>query len=228
MSEIRVTSVVGENGGDRVGLTTGLTVGPLTGTTGIGATITHHGHAQFAGVCTATSFVGNGAGLTNVSAGKILQVVSVTKTDVSTIATSADTFFNYDDASLKVTLTPSSASNKILLLGNVCVSSNTNVGAMFVRFHKDGSVLTASVGDASGSRGRMASAAIQHSNNYPTFHSLSFLDTAGNTNSRYYNFGIAQNAGSGRNVQFNNSYLSSDSFGYGLYSSTITAMEIEA
>ena len=35
MSEIRVTSVVGENGGDRVGLTTGLTVGPLTGTTGI-------------------------------------------------------------------------------------------------------------------------------------------------------------------------------------------------
>ena len=64
MSEIRVTSVVGENGGDRVGLTTGLTVGPLTGTTGIGATITHQGHAQFAGVCTATSFVGGGLGIT--------------------------------------------------------------------------------------------------------------------------------------------------------------------
>ncbi len=159
---------------------------------------------------------------------KILQVVSITKTDVSTIATSGDTFFNYDDASLKVTLTPSSASNKILIIGDVCVSSNTNVGAMFVRFHKNGSVLTASVGDASGNRGRMASAALQHSNNYPTFHSLSFLDTAGDTNSRYYNFGIAQNAGSTRNVQFNNSYTSSDSFGYGLYSSTITAMEIEA
>ena len=64
MSEIRVTSVVGENGGDRVGLTTGLTVGRLTGTTGIGATITHHGHAQFAGICTATSFVGGGLGIT--------------------------------------------------------------------------------------------------------------------------------------------------------------------
>ena len=47
MSEIRVTSVVGENGGDRVGLTTGLTVRPLTGTTGVGAT-NHQGHAQFA------------------------------------------------------------------------------------------------------------------------------------------------------------------------------------
>ena len=80
MSEIRVTSVVGENGGDRVGLTTGLTVGPLTGTTGIGATITHQGHAQFAGVCTATNvsvassvtastFFGSGANLTGISAG---------------------------------------------------------------------------------------------------------------------------------------------------------------
>ena len=80
MSEIRVTSVVGENGGDPVGLTTGFTVGPLTGTTGIGATITHQGHAQFAGVCTATNvsvassvtaltFFGSGANLTGISAG---------------------------------------------------------------------------------------------------------------------------------------------------------------
>ena len=61
MSEIRVTSIVGENGGDRVGLTTGLTVGPLTGTTGIGATISHQGHAQFAGVCTATEYRGGGS-----------------------------------------------------------------------------------------------------------------------------------------------------------------------
>ena len=79
MSEIRVTSVVGENGGDRVGLTTGLTVGPLTGTTGIGATISHHGNASFTGIVTATNvsaassvtaatFHGSGANLTGISA----------------------------------------------------------------------------------------------------------------------------------------------------------------
>ena len=160
--------------------------------------------------------------------GGIIQVVSVTKTDVTTISTSANTFYNYDDASLKVTIVPKFATSKILLIGDVCCSSNTNVGAMFVRFHKDGSVLTGSVGDASGSRGRMASAAIQHSNSYPTFHSLSFLDTAGNTNSRYYNFGIAQNAGATRGVKFNDHYTTSDTFGSGLYSSTITAMEVSA
>ena len=63
-----------------MGLTTGFTVGPLTGTTGIGATITHQGHAQFAGVCTATNvsvassvtastFFGSGANLTGLSSG---------------------------------------------------------------------------------------------------------------------------------------------------------------
>ena len=162
------------------------------------------------------------------SLGKILQVVSTTKSDVSTISTSAESFYNYDDASLKVTITPSSASNKILLIGNIACSSNTNVDAMFVRFNKDGGALAGAIGDSSGNRGRMTTAAIQHSNTYPTFHSLTFLDTAGNTNSRYYNFGIAQNSGSGRNVKINDHYTTADSFGHGLFISTITAMEIAA
>jgi len=54
MSEIRVTSVLGENGSDPVGLSTGFTVGPTSGTT---ATITHEGQASFTGIVTATSFV---------------------------------------------------------------------------------------------------------------------------------------------------------------------------
>ena len=54
MSEIRVTNVVGENGSDPVGLSTGFTVGPTSGTT---ATITHEGQASFTGIVTATTFV---------------------------------------------------------------------------------------------------------------------------------------------------------------------------
>ena len=53
MSEIRVTKVIGENGSDPVGLSTGFTVGPTSGTT---ATITHEGQASFSGICTATAF----------------------------------------------------------------------------------------------------------------------------------------------------------------------------
>ena len=69
MSEIRVTNIIGENGSNPVGLSTGFTVGPTSGTTGIGVTITHQGHAQFAGVCTATSFSGSGANLTGLTSG---------------------------------------------------------------------------------------------------------------------------------------------------------------
>jgi len=92
MSEIRVTSVVGENGGDRVGLTTGLTVGPLTGTTGIGATISHHGHAQFAGVCTATSFSGSGANLTGLSSGLAMADQWRLTTSTGNVPANSDTY----------------------------------------------------------------------------------------------------------------------------------------
>ena len=97
MSEIRVTSVVGENGGDRVGLTTGLTVGPLTGTTGIGATISHQGHAQFAGVCTATSFVGSGAGLIGIGTANPSQAHGFAFMDSQYFTTSA-TKMNFNNS----------------------------------------------------------------------------------------------------------------------------------
>ena len=120
MSEIRVTSVVGENGGDRVGLTTGLTVGPLTGTTGIGATITHHGHAQFAGVCTATSFHGtsfhgSGANLTGISAGVVKAAVRRYYGTAQTTSISNSGFTQINVA--YVDIVPTSASNYIKLGG---------------------------------------------------------------------------------------------------------------
>ena len=123
MSEIRVTSVVGENGGDRVGLTTGLTVGPLTGTTGIGATITHHGHAQFAGVCTATSVSTNkiiptggvpsdsGSNPLYLGAGGVVQTVyAQTRTQQTTTSST------YVDATnLFVDITPKFSTSKMLI-----------------------------------------------------------------------------------------------------------------
>jgi len=132
MSEIRVTSVVGENGGDRVGLTTGLTVGPLTGTTGIGATITHQGHAQFAGVCTASSFVGSGANLTGISAGKIVQVKSISKLD--SFSQSSPTAGQYYDVTgldnLQITTT---GSNKVIVFMTVHMGVNTGGYNGFMR-----------------------------------------------------------------------------------------------
>ena len=192
MSEIRVTSVVGENGGDRVGLTTGLTVGPLTGTTGIGATITHQGHAQFAGVCTATSFVGNGAGLTNVSAGKVLQIKHAIKTDTQdfgNISQGAETAIPF-----VASITPSSASNKILVQMMITMDQSTTHGTFATAKKTTGGTTTEpAVGDASGNRHRVTTGTNDNATTTLRNIHILFVDTAGTTNQIDYGFTLSHN-----------------------------------
>ena len=224
MSEIRVTSVVGENGGDRVGLTTGLTVGPLTGTTGIGATITHQGHAQFAGVCTATSFVGSGANLTGISAGKILQVQSTTRTDtfsesVATGAISAD--------AITVNITPSNASNKIFLIAHLSIGlSNDN--EINWAFYKGGSVLSGAVANADGNRRQRTSGGDVRWTGTHNTTGGQYLDTAGGTSQITYSCRLGTGNNGAVTIYLNRSHTN-DNYIYDFKTiSTLTAMEVEA
>ena len=70
MSEIRVENIIGETGVDAVNFTSGLNVTGISTTTNIsvGSSIT------------ATTFFGNGAGLTGISAGKLLRKTAYTIT----------------------------------------------------------------------------------------------------------------------------------------------------
>ena len=70
MSEIKTTKIIGETGVDAVNFTSGLNVTGISTTTNIsvGSSIT------------ATTFFGNGAGLTGISAGKLLRKTSYTIT----------------------------------------------------------------------------------------------------------------------------------------------------
>ena len=192
MSEIRVTSVVGENGGDRVGLTTGLTVGPLTGTTGIGATITHQGHAQFAGVCTATSFVGNGAGLTNVSAGKVLQIKHAIKTDTQdfgNISQGAETAIPF-----VASITPSSSSNKILVQMMITMDNGSTHGTFATAKKTTGGTTTEpAIGDAASNRHRITTGTNDNATSTLRNIHILFVDTAGTTNQIDYGFTLSHN-----------------------------------
>jgi hypothetical protein len=62
------------------------------------------------------------AGTKLSGAGKVLQVVSTTKTDRFSVASSSFT----DVTGLSVSITPSSTSNKILILSNFCCSFSGN------------------------------------------------------------------------------------------------------
>ena len=103
MSEIRVENIIGETGTDAVNFTKGINVtGIVTATNvSIGSSVT------------AGTFHGSGAALTGVSAGKILQVVSVTKTDVFSTSTTGT---YVDITGLTVNITPTKANSNILVM----------------------------------------------------------------------------------------------------------------
>ena len=233
MSEIRVTSVVGENGGDRVGLTTGLTVGPLTGTTGIGATITHQGHAQFAGVCTATNvsaassvtattFYGSGANLTGISVGKILQVQSTTRTDTfsETIIES-----NYTAAALSVTINNVASGSKIFVMATMTLGLSNNNEVEFA-FFKGGSIITGAIGATAGNRTRSHAAGSVNATSSPGFVAGSFLDTSPGTGSVTYDARLSHQNNGSATVYLNRSHSDTNADQDSRMASTITVFEI--
>ena len=228
MSEIRVTSVVGENGGDRVGLTTGLTVGPLTGTTGIGATITHHGHAQFAGVCTATSFTGNVTGnvTTNkiiptggvpsdsgtnplyLGAGGVVQTVyAQTRSQQSTTSTSF-----VDANGMFVDITPKFSTSKML----ITVSTVGQVNGNRARFDIHKSTTNSRISGHSGDNNQDYSISAFEGNNLNHSVNFSIMDIAGTTSNIRYK------------VQFNNTGGSTTFINASNNVGTLTVQELSA
>ena len=225
MSEIRVTSVVGENGGDRVGLTTGLTVGPLTGTTGIGATISHQGHAQFAGVCTATSFVGNGAGLTNLSGGKILQVVQSVKTNTQSFSTGSSTLADsyFDISGLSVSITPASGT-KCFVSYTVNVGGQAGYGQGLALFRDSTQIY---LGNADGSTIRLSNFDYTVDNKKIDTMAGQFLDTHGANGSTAVTYKLQMYVASpGWTTRVNRSQTTSSDRYYGRCASSITVMEV--
>ena len=217
MSEIRVTDIKGETGLDAVNFSKGINVtGIVTATNvSIGSSVT------------ATSFFGSGAGLSGVSAGKILQVVSQTKSDTASQSLASGAWWSYTDTSLRVTLTPSSASNKILLFAQISWSEGSGQWYHF-KFEKDGADITGAIGDASSSRQRTTAVTDnQTDNNAGRTQFMMVQVSADNTSSRYYNIALKHTSGATRTLYLNRTASDSDAHGYARPISTITAMEVE-
>tara|TARA_X000000368_G_scaffold4595_1_gene3507 strand:+ start:2268 stop:2822 length:555 start_codon:yes stop_codon:yes gene_type:complete len=83
------------------------------------------------GVVTATSYSGAGGDLTGITTGKILQVVTVTKTDRFSVGSNASW---HDVTGMSVNITPTSASNKILFMMTLYTGADTN---SFTRMMRD-------------------------------------------------------------------------------------------
>ena len=156
--------------------------------------------------------------------GKLLQVVSTTRTDtfsegLGVGALSAD--------ALTVNITPSNANNKIFLTAHVSLGLNNDNEVNWV-FYKAGSLLTGAAGTAAGNRKPRTSAGdVRWSGTHNTTGGQ-YLDTAGGTSQITYSVRLGHSANGTKYVYMNQSHTD-DNYAYDIRTqSTLTAMEISA
>jgi hypothetical protein len=170
-------------------------------------------------VLTADSTTATGLKWATPGAAKVLQVLSTTKTDTFT---STSTSFT-DITGLSVSITPSSATSKILVLYNVSGAQETGQLALS-RLMRDSTPIN--IGNAAGSRNQSASDLISAGSvTVSTPVSGSFLDSPATTSATTYKFQGAITTGT---FYVNRSESDVDNFYRSRTVSTITVMEIGA
>jgi len=170
-----------------------------------------------------TDMLANGAvTATKRGAGAILQVVSTTKTDVFSEDTANVT---YTSAALAATITPSNASNKILVSVNATIGMETGSRIGYGLF-KGGTILVQ--GDADGSRTRVTFQTDNYSAGRGEFIGGQFLDTAGSTSAITYDIRLIHGQGGTKFLYLNRPGSNSASANYMRSISTMTLMEIAA
>lgn len=202
ISQIGTNSVA-----DSAILTSDLADGAVTAAKmGSGAALSNLGTAQLAKA--------------NMPAGAVVQVVSTAKTDA--FSSSSKSFV--DITGMSVTITPTSASNKVMVFYDVqCGQSSGNTGVMFKLVRNSTDI----VGDSNGSMIRSTSAAtdIGADVNGSAHASFTYLDSPATTSAVTYKLQMyCQIFGNGITSYINRGGQNTDY--NGTYVSTITVMEI--
>jgi hypothetical protein len=155
------------------------------------------------------------------SFGKVLQVVSATKTD--TASTQSATFSDV----LTASITPTSASNKILII------SSTNIGVSDVglramtRLVRDSTAIF--IGDTAGSRQRASWQGGCFAVNSTQSINHTFLDSPNTTSAITYKLQFrSELTDVAYSVYINRNWTDSDASNYGRGATSITLMEIQA
>jgi hypothetical protein len=151
--------------------------------------------------------------------GKVLQVVSATKTDTWT---NSGTFA--DITGLSVSITPALTSSKILVFVNLHIGGNQGAN-MYFKVLRDSADI--SVGDTAGSRTRVSGAAVSPWINGMTSNNVTHVDSPSTTSAITYKVQATGEVGS--YTFYLNRYSSdSDSSSRARAASNITVMEIGA
>ena len=153
-------------------------------------------------------------------AGNILQVVSATKTD--TFTTTSISFV--DITGLSASITPTSATSKILVMVQVVGSNASTGGGSAVRLLRDSTAIA--IGDAAGSRTQSTTASFYDGEDGATKQvGVTHLDLPNTTSALTYKLQTQATSGT---TAVNRSAGDSDSTGRNRAVSSITLMEVAA
>ena len=160
--------------------------------------------------------------------GKILQVVSTTKTAVASQSIGAGSVWPYNDSSLRATITASSASNFFRITGQIVTGSNGL--AVSVMLNDNGSQVTATgaLGDASGITNRSFSGTGNGSTEGVSTIPVHIYIPCVDTNQHIFHYTFWHNGGGTNTVYLNRPYSGTNSTARGRYISNITVEEISA
>ena len=165
----------------------------------------------------------------NGGAGKILQVVQGGRNDVASQSTASEALWTGHN--IQVTITPSNASNKILIIANTHFTSSNDVNNIPVILQKQtgsGSFasITAANGAIVGTREGAMTAVRQHGTYSIVPQSFSYLDTAGSTSALTYRLAQYNISSSTRTLYVNQYHNDSNGADNVRTSSWIQAMEV--
>jgi hypothetical protein len=148
----------------------------------------------------------------------VVQVKSATKTD--TFTTASTSFV--DITGLTISITPTSATNKIFVIASLVGGNTTGTNVAFLQFTRG--VTAIDIGDAAGSRQQVTSIIAAGNTSWAESISMTFLDSPATTSATTYAVQIKTN-GSG-SAFVNRSSADTDSAALFRATSTITVMEV--
>ena len=154
--------------------------------------------------------------------GSVLQVISTPKTD--TFSTTS-TLTYVDVTGVSVSITPTSATNNILVMVTLSGSGNSGASGLLIRLVRNSTPIY--VGDSAGSRTQATTTNITSDNNLAQAIAFTFLDSPVLTSAITYKVQICSSYGSNP-VVINRSITDTDASDRARTASSITVMEIAA
>ncbi len=161
----------------------------------------------------------NGSAWVDLGGSAVLQVKSTAKTNTFTMSSS--TFADVTD--LNVTITPSSASNKVLVSFSLSGQADEANNGLFVRLMRDSTAI--GIGDADGTRARTTYGNISQPTNAGYMGGFTFLDSPATTSAVVYKVQVASNT-NGQGVFINRLNNNADQTNLSRSASSITVMEV--